>query len=96
MVGRLIYTIASECRNIIKGAEEMDIYALDRTCADIDKTIGYIRKIIIKIPSVVEKRHIMDMKKENEKILEKHREMSQIRKHLERNRKKNIEKYHRS
>ena len=34
----------------------MDIYALDQPCADIDKTIGYIQKIIIKIPSIVEKK----------------------------------------
>ena len=34
----------------------MDIYALDQACADIDKTIGYIQKIIIKIPSIVEEK----------------------------------------
>ena len=33
----------------------MDIYSLDQACADIDKTVGYIRKIICKIPSIVEK-----------------------------------------
>ena len=37
------------------GAGEMDIYALDQACADIDKTIGYIRKILIVIPSIAEK-----------------------------------------
>ena len=41
---------------IIKGATEMDIYALDQACADIDKTIGYIRKNITMIPSMAEKK----------------------------------------
>ena len=35
--------------NIITGAREMDIYALDDACADIDIKI-------IKIPSIVEKK----------------------------------------
>ena len=39
----------------------MDIYALDRSCADIDNTVGYIRKIIIKIPSIVENKYRYDM-----------------------------------
>ena len=39
------------------GAGEMDIYALDQACADIDKTIGYIRKIVNKIPSIAEKKN---------------------------------------
>ena len=42
LVSRLIETNAHKYENIIKGAGEMDIYALDQACADIDKTIGYI------------------------------------------------------
>ena len=55
MVERLIEINYRKYENIIRGAKEMDIYALDQTCADIDKTIGYIRKIIIMMPSIVEK-----------------------------------------
>ena len=66
MVGRLIMANIHKYKNIIKGAGEMDVYALDQACADIDKTIGYTRKIIIMIPSIAEKIKI-DMMKENEK-----------------------------
>ena len=31
------------------------IFLLDRACADMDIAIGCIRKIIVKIPSIVEK-----------------------------------------
>ena len=55
MVRRLIETNIHKYENIIKGAGEMDIYSLDQACADIDRTIGYIQKIIIMIPSIVEK-----------------------------------------
>ena len=66
MVRRLIETNVYKYENIINGAGEMDIYAIDQACADIDKTIGYTRKIIIMIPSIAEKIKI-DMMKENEK-----------------------------
>ena len=66
MLRRLIMANIHKYKNIIKGAWEMDIYALDQACADIDKTIGYTRKIIIMIPSIAEKIKI-DMMKENEK-----------------------------
>ena len=52
---RLIETSIHKYENIIKGGGEMDIYSLDQACADIDRTIGYIQKIIIMIPSIVEK-----------------------------------------
>ena len=57
MVRRLIEVNIPKYENIIKDAGELDIYALDQACADIDKTIGYIRKIIIMIPSVTEKKN---------------------------------------
>ena len=55
MVRRLIETNIHKYENIVKGVGEMDIYSLDQACADIDRTIGYIQKIIIMIPSIVEK-----------------------------------------
>ena len=55
----------------------MDIYVLDRSCADIDNTVGYIRKIIIKIPSIVENKYRYDMIKENEKRIEEKRKKDQ-------------------
>ena len=71
IVRRLIVSNAHKYRNIVKGAGEIDIYALDQACADIDKTIGYIRKIIIKIPSIVEKKVKIDTIKENENRYDK-------------------------
>ena len=56
MVRRLVEDNIHKYENIINGVEEMDIYALDQACADIDKTIGYIRKIMIMIPSIAEKK----------------------------------------
>ena len=67
MVRRLIETNVHKYENIIEGAGEMNIYALDRACADIDIAIGYIRKIIIMIPSIIEKKRKIDMKKEYKK-----------------------------
>ena len=55
MVRRLIQTKVHKYENIVKGAREMDIYALDQACADIDDTIEYIRKPIIKLLSIVER-----------------------------------------
>ena len=55
MVERLIEINYRKYENIIRGAEEMDIYLLDQACADIDKTVGYIRKIKIMMPGIVEK-----------------------------------------
>ena len=54
----------------------MNIYALDQACADIDKTIGYIRKVITMIPSITEKKNENRYDKENEerKILQEVRE----------------------
>ena len=56
MVRRLIETNMHKYERMIKNTGEMDIYSLDQACADIDKTIGYIQKIIIiMIPSLVQK-----------------------------------------
>ena len=45
----------------------MNVYALDQACADIDKTIGYIRKVITMIPSITEKKMKIDMIKKMKK-----------------------------
>ena len=69
MVRRLVEDNIHKYENIINGVEEMDIYALDQACADIDKTIGYIRKIMIMIPSIAEKKNenkIKENENENE------------------------------
>ena len=72
MVRGLIHTNVHKYENIIKGAGEMDIYSLDHACVDIGRTIGYIRKGIIKIPSIVEKNRY-DMIKEIESRTEEKR-----------------------
>ena len=76
MVRRLIETNVHKYENIIKGAGEMDIYALDQACTDIDKTIRYIQKIITMIPSITEKKNENRYDKENEerKVLQEVRE----------------------
>ena len=55
MVKKLIETNIHKYARIIENAGEMNIYLLDQACADIDKTDGYIRKIIIMMPGIVEK-----------------------------------------
>ena len=55
MVERLIEINYRKYENIIRGAEEIDIYLLDQVCADVDKTVGYIRKIKIMMSGIVEK-----------------------------------------
>ena len=45
----------------------MDIYALDRACANIDMTVEHIRKIIIKIATIVERKRIIELKNKYEK-----------------------------
>ena len=65
LVRRLIETNIHRYENIIKGAGE--IFALDQACADIDKTVGYLRKILIKVPSIVGKTMEIDKKKEKKK-----------------------------
>ena len=69
MVRKLIETNIHKYATIIENAGEIDIYSLDQACADIDKTVGYIRKIVCKIPSIVEKQ--TKRYKINEKIKEK-------------------------
>ena len=66
MVRILIETNIHKYERIINNSGEMDIYPLDQACADIDRTIGYIRKIIIMIPSILKK---MEEKIEEEKKL---------------------------
>ena len=66
MVRILIETNIHKYERIINNSGEMDIYSLDQACADIDRTIGYIRKIIIMIPSILKK---MEEKIEEEKKL---------------------------
>ena len=55
MVRKLIETNIHIYEIIIEKAGEMDIYSLGQACADIDETVGYIQKIICKIPSIVGK-----------------------------------------
>ena len=42
MIQKWIGTNVRKYENIIEDAKDMDIYSLDRKCADIDRAIGYI------------------------------------------------------
>ena len=33
----------------------MSYYEIDQLCSSTDKTVGYIRKIVLKIPDIIEK-----------------------------------------
>ena len=70
MVRILIETNIHKYERIINNSGEMDIYSLDQACADIDRTIGYIRKIIIMIPSVLKKME-EKIEEEEKKLREK-------------------------
>ena len=45
MVRRLIETNMNKFENILTGAREMDIYALDDACADIDIVLDIYEKL---------------------------------------------------
>ena len=67
MVRRLIETNMLKYCRIIEDVGEIDINALDRSCANIDNNVGHIQKIIIKIPNIVENKHRCDITQGNEK-----------------------------
>ena len=70
MVRILIEANIHKYERIINNSGEMDIYSLDQACADIDRTIGYIRKIIIMIPSILKKME-EKIEEEEKKLREK-------------------------
>ena len=70
MVRILIETNIHKYERIINNSGEMDIYSLDQACADIDRTIGYIRKIIIMISSILKKME-EKIEEEEKKLREK-------------------------
>ena len=70
MVRILIETNIHKYERIINNAGEMDIYSLDQACADIDRTSGYIRKIIIMISSILKKME-EKIEEEEKKLREK-------------------------
>ena len=71
MVRILIETNIHKYDRIINNAGEMDIYSLDQACADVDRTIGYIRKIIIMIPSILKKQKKKQKKKKKNSVKKK-------------------------
>ena len=70
MVRILIEANIHKYERIINNSGEMDIYSLDQACADIDRTIGYIRKIIIMISSILKKME-EKIEEEEKKLREK-------------------------
>ena len=71
MVRRLIDTNVHKYEKIIEGAGEMDIYAINQACANIDKAVGYTRKIVIMIPPIIDKKvkKVMEKNYECRKLL---------------------------
>ena len=60
----------------------MDICALDQACADINKTIRYIRRIITMTPSIAEKNMRIDMRIDMIKEKEKEKKQQEFRKSI--------------
>ena len=55
MVAELISINIRKYLVILNNAHKMDIYELDQACYDLDKNTGYIRKVIIEIPRIIDK-----------------------------------------
>ena len=60
----------------------MDICALDQACADINKTIRHIRRIITMTPSIAEKNMRIDMRIDMIKEKEKEKKHQEFRKSI--------------
>ena len=70
MVAELIPINLRKYLVILNNAHEMSIYELDQACCDLDKNTGYIRKIIIEIPSIIDKTY-KSCNKANKKLFTK-------------------------
>ena len=64
---------------MLESAEKMDIHPLDQTCANINRTVGHIRKIIIKISTIIDRKRKIDLKKIYEKELRQKRKIENFR-----------------
>ena len=85
MIRRLIETYVCVYGKKLESAEKIDIHTLDQTCANIDRTVGHIRKIIIKIPTIVDRKRKIQLKNEYEKdkrLRERHRKKELRKKEL--------------
>ena len=69
MVISLIEAYARMYVKILDSAEKIDIHTLDQACDNIDRTVGHTRKIIIKIPTIVDTKIKIDLKNKHEKDL---------------------------
>ena len=85
MVRRLMESYVRVYGKMLESAEKIDIHTLDQTCANIDKTVGHIRKIIIKIPTIVNRKRKIDLKNK----YKKDKGLQELR----RKKKENIKKY---
>ena len=56
MVNTLIYAnIKKYLLMLNNNNNKMSYYEIDQLCSSTDKTVGYIRKIVLKIPDIIEK-----------------------------------------
>ena len=55
LVKRMIEVNVDKYFFMLGELDKMDICELDQVCVDISRDVGYIRKIIIKIPYIIEK-----------------------------------------
>ena len=55
MVNTLIYANITKYLLMLNNSNKMSYYEIDQLCSSADKTVGYIRKIVLKIPDIIEK-----------------------------------------
>ena len=55
MVNTLIYANIKKYLLMLNNSNKMSYYEIDQLCSSTDKTVGYIRKIVLKIPDIIEK-----------------------------------------
>ena len=55
MVNTLIYANIKKYLLMLNNSNQMSYYEIDQLCSSTDKTVGYIRKIVLKIPDIIEK-----------------------------------------
>ena len=86
MIRRLTETYVRVYGKMLESAEQIDTHTLDQTCANVDRNVGNIRKIIIKIPTIVDRKRKTDLKNK----YEKDKRLQELRRKKKKKREKNI------
>ena len=55
MINTLVSASIKKYLLMLNNSDKMSYYEIDQLCSSTDKTVGYIRKIVLKIPDIIEK-----------------------------------------